>query len=208
MSKFPRHHLANTLFAILLLLPGLSLGAETPPAAPDSEATQSPAAAETNAAATVPASSANSALDNQIQDLKKEVLDLNRDLFLLEEDLLFPANTQFTVFVSMDIGLLFGLDSVQIKVDDQVVASHLYTEHEVKALQRGGVQRIYIGNLTSGEHELVAFFTGQGPAERDYKRGTTIKVNKGAEPQYVELKITDNAAKHQPEFRVKVWEAE
>lgn len=147
-------------------------------------------------------------LDNQIQDLKKEVLDLNRDLFLLEEDLLFPANTQFTVFVSMDIGLTFDLDSVQLKLDDQVVANHLYTEREVKALKRGGVHRFYTGNLTSGEHELVAFFVGKGPKDRDYKRATTVKVTKGAEPQFVELKISDSQAKYQPEFQVKVWETE
>ena len=147
-------------------------------------------------------------LDNQIQDLKKEVLDLNRDLFLLEEDLLFPANTQFTVFVSMDIGMTFGLDAVQLRLDNQVVGNHLYTEREVNALKRGGVHRLYTGNLTSGEHELIAYFVGTGPKERDYKRATTIKVKKGTEPQFVELKISDSTAKYQPEFKVKVWETE
>jgi hypothetical protein len=147
-------------------------------------------------------------LDNQIQDLKKEILDLNRDLFLLEEDLLFPANTQFSVFLSMDIGEFFDLDSVQLKMDDVVVGNHLYTEREVEALKRGGVHRLYTGNLTSGEHELVAYFVGKGPKNRDYKRGTTLKVTKGSEAQYVELKITDNESKHQPQFKVKVWEAE
>lgn len=147
-------------------------------------------------------------LDTQIQDLKKEVLDLNRDLFLLEEELLFPANTQFTVFVSMDIGLLFDLDSVQLKLDDQIVGNHLYTEREINALKRGGVHRFYMGNLTSGDHELIAFFVGKGPKDRDYKRGTTLKVTKGTEPQFVELKITDSESKLQPEFKVKVWEAE
>ncbi len=147
-------------------------------------------------------------LDSQIQDLKKEVLDLNRDLFLLEEDLLFPANTQFTVFVSMDVGITFELDSVQLKLNDNIVGNHLYTEREVTALKRGGVHRFYTGNLTSGEHELVAFFIGKGPKSRDYKRATTIKVTKGTEPQFVELKISDSEAKYQPEFKVKVWEAE
>jgi len=164
------------------------------------------AAGDDNASA--PADASVTILDNQIQDLKKEVLELNRDLFLLEEDLLFPANTQFSVFVSMDIGMLFELDSVQIRLDNQVVANHLYTEREINALRRGGVHRLYMGNLTSGEHELVAFFVGKGPKDRDYKRGTTLRVNKGTEPQYVELKITDSAGKHQPEFKAKVWEAE
>jgi hypothetical protein len=152
------------------------------------------------------AASSQRALDNQIQDLKQQVLELNRDLFLLEEDLLFPANTQFSVFLSMDAGQLFELDSVQLKIDDKVVANHLYTEREIDALRRGGVQRLYIGNLASGKHELVAFFTGQGPSKRDYRRGTTVTIEKTTDPQYVELKISDNATKEQPEFNVKVWE--
>ena len=182
--------LPHFLFLVVLTLPLPLWSAE-----PGSDAAPGTDAAVTN-------------LDGQIQDLKKEVLDLNRDLFLLEEDLLFPANTQFTVFVSMDVGLLFALDSVQIRINNQVVANHLYTEREVEALKRGGVQRLYMGNLTSGEHELVAFFIGKGPQDRDYKRGTTLRVNKGSEPQFVELKITDSAAKHQPEFKAKVWEAQ
>ena len=150
----------------------------------------------------------NTTLDTQIQDLKKEVLNLNRDLFLLQEDLLFPANTQFTVFVSMDIGMSFELDSVQVRLNDTVVGNHLYTEREVNALKRGGVHRFYTGNLTSGEHELVAYFIGKGPKDRDYKRATTLKFTKGTESQFVELKISDNESKHQPEFKAKVWEAE
>ena len=109
-------------------------------------------------------------LDEQVQDLKKLAVDLNRDLFLLEEELLFPANTQVAVFVSMDVGEFFSLDSVEIKLDDEDVASYLYTEREVDALFRGGVQRVYVGNLRAGEHELVATFTGGGPHDRDYRR--------------------------------------
>jgi len=150
--------------------------------------------------------SSQRALDSQIQDLKQQVLELNRDLFMLEEDLLFPANTQFSVFHSMDAVQLFELDSVQLKIDDKVVANHLYTEREINALRRGGVQRLYIGNIASGKHELVAFFTGQGPSKRDYRRGTTVTIEKTTDPQYIELKISDNATKEQPEFNVKVWE--
>lgn len=146
------------------------------------------------------------ALEKKVQDLKKQVLDLNKELFILEEDLLFPANTQFSIFLSMDIGQLFDLDSVQIEVDGKNIANHLYTEREIKALKRGGVQRIYLGNIASGKHELVAFFTGKGPSKRDYKRGTTIEIEKTSSPLFVELKIVDNLSKQQPEFKSKVWE--
>jgi len=145
-------------------------------------------------------------LDADIEALKKEVLSLNRDLFILEEDLLFPSNTQFSIFLSMDSGALFSLDSVQLKVDDKNIANHLYTESELAALKRGGVQRLYIGNLPSGEHEIIAIFTGIGPKGRDYRRGETIVIEKTTEPQFVEFMIADDTGKEQPQFDVRVWE--
>ena len=146
------------------------------------------------------------ALESEIQDIKKQVLDINRDLFILEEELLYPSNTQFSVFLSVDSGKLFVLDSVQIRIDDKVVANHLYTDRETEALRRGGVQRIYIGNIASGKHELVAYFVGQGPNNRDYRRATTQVFEKSPEPLFLELKIIDNTTKEQPEFDVKIWE--
>jgi hypothetical protein len=162
--------------------------------------------ATTAAPATLPAAGEPAPLDGRIQDVKSDVIKLNRDLLVLEEELLFPANTQVALFVSMDVGKMFQLDSVQVKLDDKLVANYLYTPLEVQALHRGGVQRLYLGNLRSGEHELVAFFTGQGPHERDYKRGATIKFEKMGEAKYVELRIRDSSAKLQPEFDVKVWQ--
>ena len=145
-------------------------------------------------------------LDADIEALKKEVLSLNRDLFILEEDLLFPSNTQFSIFLSMDAGALFSLDSVQLKIDNKNVANHLYTERELAALKRGGVQRLYIGNLPSGEHEIIAIFTGIGPKGRDYRRGETITIEKTPEPQFIEFTIADDTGKEQPQFNVRVWE--
>ena len=145
-------------------------------------------------------------LDEETQDLKKQVLDLNRDLFLLEEELLFPSNTQTAVFVSMDVGEFFGLDSVELKIDDKTVANYLYTERESEALIKGGVQRLFIGNLKAGEHELVAVFTGQGPHTRDYRRAASLMFEKGIGPKYIELTISDRETKQQPEFVVKEWE--
>jgi len=152
------------------------------------------------------AEESDEALESSIEALKKEVLSLNRDLFILEEDLLFPANTQFSIFLSMNAGQLFTLDSVQLRIDDKNVANHLYTERELAALNRGGVQRLYIGNLASGEHEIVAVFTGIGPNGRDYRRGKTIIIDKTTEPQFVEFTIEDDASKEQPDFNARIWE--
>jgi len=158
-------------------------------------------------AADPPAAAAgDGSLESRIEDLKADVIGLNRDLLVLEEELLFPASTQVAVFVSMDVGKLFALESVQVRLGDKVVGNYLYTPAEVQALHRGGVQRLYVGSLKAGKHELTAFFTGQGPHERDYKRGATVVIEKGAEPKYVELRIRDSAGKLQPEFDVKVWQ--
>ncbi len=146
------------------------------------------------------------ALDQDVQALKKEVLDLNRDLFLLEEELLFPANSQVAFFISMDVGEYFKLDSVSLRIDGKEVANYLYTDREVDALMRGGVHRVHMANLKTGEHELIAVFTGQGPHTRDYRRGATVTIDKGIGAKYLELEITDRVRKQQPEFEIKEWE--
>lgn len=181
----------------------LSCQAQDQAPASTPEAAQPAATAPASAPADAPTSTQ---LDSQVQDLKGDVIKLNRDLLVLEEELLFPANTQVVLFVSMDVGKLFDLDSVQVKIDDKPIANYLYTPLEVSALHRGGVQRLYLGNLRAGEHELVAYFTGGGPHARDYKRGATIKFTKDTQAKYIELRIEDSTAKLQPEFNIKVWE--
>jgi hypothetical protein len=145
-------------------------------------------------------------MDREVQSLKDEVLDLNRDLYLLEEELLFPANSQVAFFVSMDVGEYFALDSVNLKIDGKEVANYLYTEREVDALHRGGVHRLHMANLEVGNHELVAVFDGKGPHARDYRRGATLEFTKSLGAKYVELQISDRAAKQQPEFVIREWE--
>jgi hypothetical protein len=200
--------------------PAAASGAEAPPAAlPATESATPPAApaSDAAAAATPPAGDAAAGadaapgtdtrgLDQEVQGLKKDVVDLNRELFVLEEELLFPANTQVAVFVSMDVGDFFALDAVTLKIDQKEVINYLYTPREVEALLKGGVHRLYLGNLKVGKHELVAFFSGKGPNDRDYKRGATLKFEKGIGAKYLELKINDRQRKQQPEFEIKDWE--
>jgi hypothetical protein len=192
-------------------------GAQEPAAAPAADAVPADASAPADAATAQPADSPEisvtgeppadtRALDESVQELKKDVVDLNKELFVLEEELLFPANTQVAVFVSMDIGEFFALDSLTLKIDNKEVANYLYTPREAEALLKGGVHRVYLGNLKVGEHQLVAFFSGKGPNDRDYKRGANIKFEKGVGAKYLELKITDRQRKAQPEFAIKDWE--
>ena len=201
--------------ALLLILAGATMAADTPAAASDTPAaTAAPADASASAAdsaAAAPGTAATTpegtrSLDEDLQGLKKDVVDLNRDLFVLEEELLYPANTQVAVFVSMDVGDFFALDSLTLKIDNKEVQNYLYTPRETAALIKGGVQRLFVGNLKSGQHELVAFFSGKGPNDRDYKRGATIKFEKGVGAKYLELKITDRDRRQQPEFEIRDWE--
>jgi hypothetical protein len=205
----PKYRVVSIMMRGTLLACAWAAGAVS--AAPaEAPARSAPAAPDVAPAAGAAASGVPPAdfktLDQEVQGLKKDVIDLNKDLFVLEEELLFPANTQVALYVSMDVGTFFALDSVTVKIDNKEVKNYLYTAREADALLKGGVQQIYLGNLKVGKHELVAFFTGKGPAERDYKRGATINFDKGVGAKYLELKITDRVAKHQPEFTIKDWE--
>ena len=175
--------------------------------APPAETASADPAAEPATDAQAPVAAPDTrALDEEIQSIKKDVVDLNRDLFVLEEELLFPANTQVAVFLSMDVGEFFALDTVELRVDDKQVSKYLYTPREAEALLKGGVQRLYLGNLRVGKHELVALFTGKGPNGQDYSRGAQLKFEKSVGAKYLELKISDRQRKRQPEFEIRDWE--
>lgn len=144
--------------------------------------------------------------DKELQNLKLSVVDLAIELFNLRDEIQAPTSNQLAVFLSVDVGEYFGLNTVQLKIDDQAVLSHLYTVQQVQALLRGGSQRLYIGNLRDGEHELVAIFLGRGTHGRDYRRAVQLKFQKLPGPKYVELRITDRKILAQPVFEIKEWQ--
>ena len=198
----------------LLLVLALSLGLTRTtlaadvglPAAPEAPVAQAAPPAEAAAPAAVAPAADTRGVDEEIQALKKDVVDLNRDLFSLEEELLFPANTQVAVFLSMDIGEFFALDTVTLRIDNKEVTKYLYTPREAEALLKGGVQRLFLGNVKLGKHELVALFTGKGPHGDDYSRGARLNFEKAVGAKYLELKISDKQRRLQPEFEIKDWE--
>jgi hypothetical protein len=146
------------------------------------------------------------ALDQDTQVLKSSILELSNQLSVLEEELLYPANSQVAVFVSMDLGEFFSLDSIELQLDGKNVSNYLYTAREVDALYRGGVQKLYLGDLPAGQHELMAIFTGKGPHQRDYRRGAVLSFDKAEGAKYVELRIADSEQALRPEFVIHEWE--
>ncbi len=128
-------------------------------------------------------------LDEQVQDIKKDVIDLTAELLQLEEKLLFPSNSQFALFVSLADSENLRLDAIQIKLENKVLAYHLYTFRELEAMQNGGVQKIYTGNIRTGDHKLVISYTAKALNGGEMKRSASYTLNKGVGPRFVEIKI-------------------
>lgn len=146
-----------------------------------------------------------SRVSRDIQNLKEQVIDLNKDLRLMEEKLLFPSSTKYSVFVSMTSGQFFSLESVKLKLDGKLVATHVYSEKQRAALLRGGIHKFYITNLNEGAHTATLFFTGIGPSGRAYKRASTIDFKKGPAGEYLEVAISDDSVTQEPVFGIKQW---
>lgn len=132
-------------------------------------------------------------LDEQVQEIKTDVLGIAAQLSLLEEKLLYPSTTQVSVFVSLESGEKFRLDSLEIQMGGAPVTHHLYTFKELEALQKGGVQRIYTGNIKSGEHDLQVLLTGKTAGGSDLRRTESFKFSKDVGPKMVEIHLGSGA---------------
>lgn len=132
-------------------------------------------------------------LDEQVQDIKDDVLGIASQLTLLEEKLLYPSDTQVAVFVSLADGEKFRLDGLSIELGGKPVANHLYTFKELQALQKGGVQQIYTGNVTTGKHELNVTVIGKSPNGADLLHTKTFTFSKTVGPKIVEIILTENS---------------
>lgn len=133
-------------------------------------------------------------LDEQIQEIKSDVLGIAAELSRLEEKLLYPSNTQVSLFVSLATGGKFRLDAVEIHIDGKPVARHLYTYKELEALRQGGVQRIYTGNITKGEHELRVSVLGKSESGGEYRQTGSFTLNKDIGPKLVGITVAGPGA--------------
>jgi len=136
-------------------------------------------------------------LDEQVQDIKKDVINLTADLLQLEEKLLYPSNSQFAIFVSLAEKDGLRLDAVQIKLENKVLAHHLYTFRELEAMQKGGVQKIYTGNVKTGEHKLEISYAARSSGGDVSRHTDSYTLKKGVGPKFVEIKIGGPGANSQ-----------
>lgn len=133
-------------------------------------------------------------LDEQVQDIKTDVLAISTDLQQLEEKLLYPSDTQVSLFVSLAQGEKFRLDAMEIKIDDKEATHHLYTFKELEALQKGGVQRIYTGNIRTGEHTLDITLIGKTAGNADFRHSARHTFTKDVGPRLVEITLAGPGA--------------
>ncbi|MGI9223937.1 MAG: hypothetical protein ACR2QX_05630 [Woeseiaceae bacterium] len=122
-------------------------------------------------------------LDEQVQEIKSDVLGIASELNNLEERLLYPSGTQVAVFVEMAEKDTFRLDAIQVHIDGELAAHHIYSFNELEALEKGGVQRVYTGNVPTGQHEISVSVLGKLKNGTDYEQSSAHSFSKGVEPK-------------------------
>lgn len=128
-------------------------------------------------------------LDEQIQEIKSDVLSMSQELSRLEEKLLFPSGTQVAVFVALAQGDALRLDAVRLQIDGQLVAHSIYSAKELEALRKGGVQRLHVGNVAGGDHQLEVLVEGKTAGGADFNRTERFTFRKEVKPKLVGLTI-------------------
>ena len=128
-------------------------------------------------------------LDEQVQEIKSDVLSIAQELSRLEEKLLYPSGTQVAIFVSLAKGDTMRLDAVRLKIDGELVAHYIYSFKELEALRKGGVQRLYVGNVTTGDHQLEILVDGKAEGGADFNRTEQLAFRKDVKPKLVGLTL-------------------
>lgn len=148
-----------------------------------------------------------SSLPSDLQDLKSDVLSLNRDITQLENELLFPSSST-TVLVGINAGSKMRLVDVKLSIDDQIVSYHAYSEQEIAALGKGGLHRLFLGNVSSGSHAIKATVTAYDAEGKDFQRSVNYNFSKNSLRKIIEIKAGDDSTRAQPAlFNFREWES-
>lgn len=147
--------------------------------------------------------SEESKIDSQIAETKKSMVELGAEVKALEKLLLYRMQSQLSVYLSMDAGQLFSMESVKLILDDQEILTEQYGSRERLGFQNGAAQLLYHGSLSAGVHELIAVFSGRGIRNRPLKRGLTYKIDKQDDQKILEIVVRDDVSKQRPMFMIR-----
>ena len=137
-------------------------------------------------------------LDEEVQQIKSDVLRITEELRQLEEKLLYPSGTQVAVFIALAKGDTMRLDAVRLQIDGQLVAHYIYSAKELEALRKGGVQRVYVGNVATGDHQLDVVVDGKLEGGADFNRTDHFTFRKEVKPKMVELTLSGSTSGNTP----------
>ena len=137
-------------------------------------------------------------LDEEVQAIKSDVLSISEELRRLEEKLLYPSGTQVAVFVALAKGDPMRLDAVRLQIDGQLVAHYIYSAKELEALHKGGVQRLYVGNVATGDHQLEVLVDGKLEGGADFNRTEHFTFRKEVKPKLLALTVAGQSSAGAP----------
>ena len=143
-------------------------------------------------------------LDEQVQEIKSDVLSIAAELNQLEEKLLYPSGTQVSIFIAVAKGYQMRLDAVRLQIDGQLVAHHIYSFKELEALRKGGVQQIYAGNVATGDHKLEVVVDGKLEGGADFSRTESFTFSKEVKPKLLGLTLAGPRSGSNP-ITLGVW---
>lgn len=145
-------------------------------------------------------------LDEELERLSAEVASHSERVFALEQKVLHPANTRLAVFLTLQSRDALDLDSVELFVNGQPVASHLYSDRERASLERGGIQQLFTGNLANGEHELKTVITARSADDDFVRRESTHRFRKRPGVLRLQLSLEARAPDYEPRVSFVEWE--
>ncbi len=145
------------------------------------------------------------AIDREVQAIKQEMLDINRDLSLLEGELLYPPEHRLTVFLSLGSDTAMDIDALKIDLDGESLVHHRYSDAETEALRKGGVHKVYIGSIEKGEHVLRAQLSGMGRKDQAFDIVNSASFTKLQGTRYVELLVSESTLRGKPRLTIQSW---
>ncbi|WP_296983602.1 MULTISPECIES: hypothetical protein [unclassified Thalassolituus] len=147
----------------------------------------------------------DAAMAADISDVKRSVLELNKDLYELEESLLSPSVMRAELYFSLNNGHYFDPLSVEVTAEGMKTVQHIYTERQIDALKMGAVQPLAEVNLGPGKHTVKAVVRGKDAAGQPRELIVEREVEKKDKPLLLEIVVADDSSLQSARASLRFW---